>query len=169
MLSLAHTSLQGAGMGSKCPGPQNQTTVSHTDACIHTPLHMHTYPTSHAYIPHFTCIRTPLHMHTYPTSHAYIPYFTCIRTPLHMHTYPTSHAYVPHFTCIRTLLHMHTYPTSHAYVPHFTCIHTLLQSSLFSKAQYHKLQICLRGLYNLYTYDIPDLWPPIGSGKTPKK
>jgi len=26
--------------------------------------------------------------------------------------------------------------------------------SLFYTAQYHKLQICLRGLYNLYTYDI---------------
>uniref|UniRef100_A0A8C2WGV9 C-type lectin domain-containing protein n=1 Tax=Cyclopterus lumpus TaxID=8103 RepID=A0A8C2WGV9_CYCLU len=29
------------------------------------------------------------------------------------------------------------------------------QFSLFSIAQYHKLQICLRGLYNLYTHDIP--------------
>jgi len=34
--------------------------------------------------------------------------------------------------------------------------------SWFCIAQYHKLQMCLRGLYNLYTYDIPDLWPHIG-------
>jgi len=45
----------------------------------------------------------------------------------------------------------------------------LIQFSLFCIAHYHKIQICLRGLYNLYTYDIPDLWPHIGSGKTPKK
>jgi len=30
-------------------------------------------------------------------------------------------------------------------------------------------QICLRGLYSLYTYDIPDLWPHIGSGKNSQK
>jgi len=41
-----------------------------------------------------------------------------------------------------------------------------IQFSLFCIAHYHKLQICLRGHYNLYTYDIPDLWPHIGSGKT---
>jgi len=29
-------------------------------------------------------------------------------------------------------------------------------------SQYHKLQICLRGLYNLYTYNTPDLWPLVG-------
>jgi len=39
-----------------------------------------------------------------------------------------------------------------------------IQFSLFCIAQYHKLRTCLRGLYNLYTYDIPDLWPHIGSG-----
>jgi len=44
-----------------------------------------------------------------------------------------------------------------------------IQYSLFYGAQYHKLWIYLKGLYNLYTYDIPDLWPHIGSGKTPKK
>jgi len=43
------------------------------------------------------------------------------------------------------------------------------QFSLFFIARYQKLQIPLRGLYNLYTYDIPDLRPHIGSGKTPKK
>jgi len=31
------------------------------------------------------------------------------------------------------------------------------------------LQICPRGLYNLYTYDIPNLGPHIGSGKFPQK
>jgi len=30
-----------------------------------------------------------------------------------------------------------------------------IQFSVFYIAQYHKLRICLRGLYNLYTYDIP--------------
>jgi len=45
----------------------------------------------------------------------------------------------------------------------------LIQFSLFYIAQYHKWLIFLRGLCNLYTYDIPDLWPHIGSGKTPKK
>jgi len=30
------------------------------------------------------------------------------------------------------------------------------QFTLFCKTQYHKLQICLKGLYNLYTYNIPD-------------
>uniref|UniRef100_A0A8C3AZU8 EGF-like domain-containing protein n=1 Tax=Cyclopterus lumpus TaxID=8103 RepID=A0A8C3AZU8_CYCLU len=35
------------------------------------------------------------------------------------------------------------------------------QFSLFCIAQYHKLQICLRGLYNLYTYDIPVPGPHI--------
>jgi len=44
-----------------------------------------------------------------------------------------------------------------------------VEFSLFCIAQYHKLRICLKGLYNLYTYDIPDLWPHIRSGKTPKK
>jgi len=29
-----------------------------------------------------------------------------------------------------------------------------IQFSFFYTAQYHKLQISLRGLYNLYTYDI---------------
>jgi len=41
--------------------------------------------------------------------------------------------------------------------------------SLFCIAHYHKLLICPRGFYNLYTYSISDLWPHIGSGKTPKK
>jgi len=44
-----------------------------------------------------------------------------------------------------------------------------IQFSLFCVAQYHNLQICLRGLYNLYTYDIPDLWPHTGSGKKLKQ
>jgi len=34
-----------------------------------------------------------------------------------------------------------------------------IQFSLFCTARYKKLQIPLRGLYNLYTYDYPDLWP----------
>jgi len=34
--------------------------------------------------------------------------------------------------------------------------------SLFCTAQYHRLQICLRGLYNLYTYHIPVPGPHIG-------
>jgi len=46
---------------------------------------------------------------------------------------------------------------------------SLIQFSLFYFAQYHKLGICLRGLYSLYTYDIPDLWPHIRSGTTPQK
>jgi len=41
--------------------------------------------------------------------------------------------------------------------------------SLFYIAQYHKLRIWLSGLCNLYARDIPDLWPHIGSGKTPEK
>jgi len=41
-----------------------------------------------------------------------------------------------------------------------------IQFNLFYIAQYHKIQICLRGLYNLYTYDIPVPGPHIGSGKT---
>jgi len=45
----------------------------------------------------------------------------------------------------------------------------LIQFSLFYKAQYHKFWMCLRGLYNLYTYDIPVPGPHIGSRKTPKK
>jgi len=40
-----------------------------------------------------------------------------------------------------------------------------LQFHLFCIAQNHKLLICLRGLYNLYTYVIPDLWPHTRSGK----
>jgi len=44
-----------------------------------------------------------------------------------------------------------------------------VQSSLICIAQYHEIQICLRGLYNLYTEGIPDLWPHIRSGKTPKR
>jgi len=40
-----------------------------------------------------------------------------------------------------------------------------VQFNLVHRAQYHKSQIPLRGLYNPYTYDIPDLWPHIGSGK----
>jgi len=43
-----------------------------------------------------------------------------------------------------------------------------IQFSLFCLAQYKKFWICLKGLFNLYTYDIPDLWPHIGSSKTPK-
>jgi len=42
----------------------------------------------------------------------------------------------------------------------------MIQFKLFCIAHYHKMQVCLRGLYSLYTYDIPDLWPHIGSGKT---
>jgi len=38
-----------------------------------------------------------------------------------------------------------------------------IQVSLFCIAWYHKLQICLKGLYNLYTYDIPVPGPHIGS------
>jgi len=34
---------------------------------------------------------------------------------------------------------------------------------------HHKLKICLKGLFNLYTYNIPILWPHIESGETPKK
>jgi len=34
---------------------------------------------------------------------------------------------------------------------------------VYFRAQYHKLRICLRGLYNLYTYDIPVLGPHIRS------
>jgi len=45
----------------------------------------------------------------------------------------------------------------------------VIQFNLFCTAHSHKLQMFLRGLYNLYTYDIPDLWPHIGSGKTPKQ
>jgi len=33
----------------------------------------------------------------------------------------------------------------------------LIQFSLFYIAQYHMLQMCLTGIYNLYKYDIPDL------------
>jgi len=44
-----------------------------------------------------------------------------------------------------------------------------VQFNSVCRAKYHKLQIWLGGLYNLYTYDIPDLWPHIGSGKTPQK
>jgi len=43
-----------------------------------------------------------------------------------------------------------------------------IQFNLFYIAQYHKLQICLSGLYNLYTYDIPVPEPHIGSQKTPQ-
>jgi len=44
------------------------------------------------------------------------------------------------------------------------------QFTSFCVAQYHKLQIRLRGLYNLDTYFyILDLWPHIGSGRTPPK
>jgi len=35
------------------------------------------------------------------------------------------------------------------------------QFCLFYTAQYDKLWIILCGLYNLYTFDIPDLWPHI--------
>jgi len=57
---------------------------------------------------------------------------------------------------------------------HFLCFFTIctnarntnsIQFSSFCIAHYHKLEICLRGLYNLYTYDIPDLWPQFGSEK----
>jgi len=34
-----------------------------------------------------------------------------------------------------------------------------IQCSLFYIAQLHKLQICLKGFYNLYTYNFHDLWP----------
>jgi len=42
-----------------------------------------------------------------------------------------------------------------------------IQFSLFYEAQYHKLRICLSRLNNLYTDDIPDLWPRIRSEKKP--
>jgi len=44
----------------------------------------------------------------------------------------------------------------------------LTQFSLFWIAQCHKLRISLRGLYNLYTYDLPLPGPHMGSRKTPK-
>jgi len=44
-----------------------------------------------------------------------------------------------------------------------------LYFTLFYIAQHHKLQISLKGLYSLYTYDIPVSEPHIGSGKTLKK
>jgi len=44
-----------------------------------------------------------------------------------------------------------------------------IQFSLFCIAHYHKLQMCLLGLYNLYTYNIPVPEPHIGSEKTPPK
>jgi len=52
------------------------------------------------------------------------------------------------------------------------CITSLYINSIqfiLYKAHFRNLQICLRGLYNASTYDIPDLWPHIGSGKTPRK
>jgi len=44
-----------------------------------------------------------------------------------------------------------------------------IKFSLFCLAKYHKLRTPLRECYNLYSYDIPDLWPHIGSGKTPQE
>jgi len=44
-----------------------------------------------------------------------------------------------------------------------------IQFSLFCIAHYQTLQICLKELYNLYTYDIPVPGPHIGSEKTLKK
>jgi len=43
-----------------------------------------------------------------------------------------------------------------------------LYSVYFIFTQYHKLQTPLRGLYSPYTYDLPDLWPHLGSGTTLK-
>jgi len=40
---------------------------------------------------------------------------------------------------------------------------------LFCIAQKPKSQICLRGLYNLYPYDIPVPGPHVGSGKSSQK
>jgi len=43
--------------------------------------------------------------------------------------------------------------------------HYLCFQFTFVKPKNPKWQIILRGLYSMYTYDIPDLWPHIRSGK----
>jgi len=79
--------------------------------------------------------------------------------------YPHFVTHLPYFT-----------KTNHNSLSYATCCGSkhknyvnIIQFIIFRGAQYHKLENYLRGLYNLYTYDIPDLWPHIGSGKTPKK
>jgi len=71
-------------------------------------------------------------------------------------------------------LHMHIFyrPPALYFVssPHWLRERYLFNSILFiCIAHFHKLQIGLRVLYNLYTYDIPVPEPHIGSGRTPKQ
>jgi len=44
-------------------------------------------------------------------------------------------------------------------------LYIYIQFGLFYLAQHHKLQIRLKGIYNLYSYDILVPGPHIGSGK----
>jgi len=83
-------------------------------------------------------------------------------------------AYCACLLCVKShQLPLHSYESDrikeYSFSAKTNCIfHNSIQFSLFCIAQYHKLQICLKGLYNLYTYDIPVPGPHIGSGKTYK-